>query len=113
MVRETTETFEVEKSVTVADRVSEYIYFDGEKMAVSGNFTKNGCTADIDAFDAALTAIDAGVESVDVNEHISIDVDEILGSTIYVVVEYNGGSGWRRSSSVKELQEALDQSRSL
>ena len=112
MVRETTETFEVEKSVAVADRVSETIYFDGETMAVSGRFNEDEYTADIDAFDAALNAIDVGVKSVKVNEHITIIADARHLSTFYVSVKYKGGSGWL-FTSLEELRKALDRSRSL
>lgn len=108
MVNET--TVEIEKPVTVADRVGENIYFDGETVAVSGRFQEEKYTADIDAFNAALTAVDAGVKRVDVNEYISIVDIEKIDSKCYLTVEYGSGV---RSTTLGEMREALDQSRSL
>lgn len=112
MVRETTETIEVEKSIIIADRVGEGIHFAGDQVAVSGRFEKDKYTADIDTFDAALTAIDAGVKCVDVNEYISIISREEEDSKHQLTLKNKSRTGTRRTT-LEELQEALDRSRSL
>lgn len=113
MVRTETRTIEVEQDIVVADTVSEDIHFNGETVAIFGEFDEDDHTADIDVFDAALTAIEQGADRVDINDHIAIEHSN--GETadhfsIRIAVHFGDG---KRISRVGELQNALDQSRDL
>lgn len=112
MVQENTKTVEVVESV-IADYVNECIHFDGEKVSVGNYFDTPERTADIDAFEAALDAIEAGVQSVEVNDTMSVVVNtdrERYGKGKIVLITYDSGS---RVSSVGELRDALEQSRDI
>lgn len=111
MVRETTvkveKTIKADKDVVVADRCEEDIHFDGETVAIKGEFNDDGETADSSTFHSALMAIGDGVERVDVNEHISIINKEDRGGRRRIRVTHNEG---KRETDVEELQEAHYQS---
>jgi hypothetical protein len=115
MVRENTSTVEVTESY-VADVVGEDIHFNEDTVAVYGNFNRDDRTADKGLFEAALTLIEGGAESVNLGDleivrtHDNVSYGEDYGTTEIVEVLCEGGP---RSTSIGELRAALEKSKSL
>jgi hypothetical protein len=113
MVETKTETKTVPTAV-VANRVAENIYFDGDEVAVYGDFDDDGCTADFDRFADAIEALDDNdFDAIRVGSLTIVDdgYEAGNGTAHLSVLHHDNQTGAGRQTSMGELKDAIETAR--